>query len=174
MVKSYLNIDATLDVILKMLEYFKGLPNLKSEKKYKDFIKPYSNIKHRMKLLVNDVYGHLIYDGKLEVGWTVGVQKDKVMHQSQYSKELKRSKDWIFEHGIPWNEFFPLLVKKNVKTIYELLRFLIDNFTCMYVTKPEDKLLNKEYRQSMPQVWNEWSERYNKSGIEIYQLPKKN
>jgi len=162
--KSYLKIDATLEVILFALQYFKNMPiGTVGCAKY---LNQYSNIKLRMKLLINDVYGYMIKNEGFESGISDGVQ-------IEINTNSKTS--WIWEHTIPWDVFFFSLVKKNFTTPADLYDYLKKTFCPCWITSVENKRLDAAgLQRKMPLGWKSWIDRYNapKVPITLYKKPK--
>lgn len=166
-VKPTMNINATLGTIIHMLGYFSDQPD-----------PTLNSLKHRMKLLINDVYGYLQKNEGFKIGISEGVSEDIEMHRKTYGKvgslnALKNKYKWIFEHGIPWDASFPFLVKAKIKDPAKLLEFIRNSYAMCYVTRAEDAKLPKT---TMPEGWTpeqSWTIRYEKAGVKVKELPRK-
>lgn len=166
-----INIKPTLEIIMFTLQYFKN--------PVKGNI---NNVKARMKLFVNDVYGYLQQNEDYIVGISQGVRENidgyrKVTNRNVSMKTLKSAFKWTYEHGIPWDVSFPILVSKDFKDTDELLQFFRDTYAQCYVTQAEDvKLKNAGFNKSMPKGWtmaDSWTKRYEDAGITVYKIPGK-
>jgi len=155
--KSELNIEATLEVILFILRYFKEMPiDLYEQKKH---IKQHNNIKQRMKLLVNDLYGHLEKNEKFSPGFSVELMKEK-----DNNSKIRG----IWEHTIPWEEFFYYLIRKEFTEREQLYSFLKDTYCqCRITTAEHKKLKQAGLASKMPEDWESWKERYDYQGVNI-------
>jgi hypothetical protein len=160
--RSKLNIDATLDIILTSLKYFKNLPS--DPQKIKEVLERHSNIKHRMKLFVNDVYGHLERNEQFESGISLALH-NKRNNDPKYKG--------IWEHTIPWEVFFNFLIKKNFTNTKDLYNYLKFSFCQCWITSGENKRLNDaKLTSKMPSKnWN-WDDRYKDTDVKIVLIKK--
>ncbi len=156
--KSNLEIDATLAVILCALQYFKNVPNNAAARKI--LLKKYRNIKHRIKLLVNDVYDYLIRNQGFESGISSGLPP-------QGSPNSKG----IWDHAIPWDVFFFYLANKNFTSPTALFDYLKKTFCPCRITPDENERLdNAKLRSKMPANWNNWDDRYEETRPKVVLL----
>lgn len=155
--KSNIEIEATLGVILCTLEYFKDMPDDPAGRK--EFLKKYSNLKLRLKLLINDVYDYLIKNSGYESGVSMGVQ-------NQLNNKTRSQRIW--EHTIPWDVFFFYLVKKNFSSSADLYDYLKRTFCPCWITSDENKKLDAAgLKSQMPEIWTRWDARYTSASVGI-------
>ena len=124
----------------------------------------------RLKDLIDDVYHNL----ERTEGFHYGVSKEVCKLKGE-NGEIPTNKV-IREHAVPATIVIEeikrrVIVTGVIQSEEDLLGFLKEHYYMCYVTKKEDKKLNKK---KMPNNWNDWDNwiaRYKKAGIELDEKP---
>lgn len=119
----------------------------------------------RLRCFVNDVFEYL----ERTEGFHYGLSEKVLilLKNGEISTE-----NVILDHAVPSVIINKALKLRSFNTNCELKDFLRNHYSICFITKDENKILNKKkYKQRMPDGWNidfdNWDARYKKAGIKI-------